>query len=669
GRLEPGLYYLDATSPDLPKDPNNPYAYRLQHILGVSNINLTMKTSPDQVLVWATDYKTGQPVANVPLTFYASDFTVLATATTDEQGVASSGYQAGNTRIYGALSTSPFAATAIDWSNGISQYDFGLNNGKYGYGNAKYNTYLYTDRPIYRPGQSVDFKGILRAERDVVYKLPDVRSVHVTISSPNGETVLDKELEVSALGTFFGSVKLADGAVLGSYGINVTFGDQSANSNFTVAAYRAPEFQVNVTPKDAQIVRGQATTASVEVSYFFGSGVAGRAVQWNVLAENYSFQPPFGGNYNFSDNDDPYICFDCWWFRSYAPPPQPILSGSGVTDKDGKLSIGLPGDLMMNGAPITGSVTLIVEATVTGSDNQVISGRGSIVRHSGDYYVGLQAREYVGEENKPSNIDLIAVDWNGNRLANKSIDVTIVRRDYVNHFIEDAAGGGTWSNDQQDVPITTVSATTNDKGEASVQFTPPQAGSYKVSAKSIDGSGREIRASIFEWVTGQEFVSWRRDNNDRISLISDKSSYAPGETAHILIPSPFQGEHWALVTLERGTILSHQLVKITSNSQIFDLPITADFAPNIYVSVVLIKGQDDTNKLSDYKVGLLPLEVKPVAQTLSIVLTPDQSKAQPGQDVTYQVHATASDGQPVSAEFSLDLVDKAVLSLLPRTPD
>ena len=69
-----------------------------------------------------------------------------------------------------------------------------------------------------------------------------------------------------------------------------------------------------------------------------------------------------------------------------------------------------------------------------------------------------------------------------------------------------------------------------------------------------------------------------------ISLISDKSSYVPGETARILIPSPYQGEHWALVTIERGGILRHELVKITSNSQIYELPITSDLAPNVYVS-------------------------------------------------------------------------------------
>ncbi len=175
-----------------------------------------------------------------------------------------------------------------------------------------------------------------------------------------------------------------------------------------------------------------------------------------------------------------------------------------------------------------------------------------------------------------------------------------------------------------------------------------------------------MRAAEWQWVTGAEYVSWQRENNDRISLISDKSSYVPGETARILIPSPFQGEHWALVSIERGGILQYQLIKITSSTQIYELPITSDLAPNVYVSVVLIKGQDATNKLSDYKVGLLPIDVKPVAQTLKITLTPDRTTAQPGESVTFNIDATDSSGQPIAVEFSLDLVDKAVLSLLPR---
>jgi uncharacterized protein YfaS (alpha-2-macroglobulin family) len=663
GRLEPGLYLLWFDSPDLPKDTNGAY-YLHQYYLVVSNINLTLKFSPGEALIWATDYQSGNPVANVPLTFYGNnDNSIVGSATTDAQGVARISF-AQSTSLATVVSNSPFAAVAAHWSNGIAPYEFGVDGGYYGGSGSGYNNYLYTDRPIYRPGQTVNFKGILRKENDVKYSLPDVTRAHITIYSPNGEVVLDKDFGVSELGTYFGELKLSDGAALGQYNVQITYANNGSNAFFTVAAYRAPEFEVVVTPQDEEIVRGEATTAKVSVNYFFGGGVANQPLQYNVLQEPYYFTPPWGGNYSWSDVDNPWVCFDCWWFRSYAPPPQPILSGSGATDANGNFTIEIPADLKLSdGTPISNSVRLVVEATVTGKDNQVISGRGAILRHSGDFYVGVATREYMAEAKKPATIDLIAVDWEGNRLPGKSIGVDIIRREYENKFDE---ASGYWQSIPKDIPVTNATATTNEKGEASITYTPPQAGSYKIIAKATDGGGREVRASEWQWVTGAEYVSWQRENNDRISLISDKSSYVPGETARILIPSPFQGEHWALVSIERGGILQYQLIKITSSTQIYELPITADLTPNVYVSVVLIKGQDATNPLSDYKVGLLPIDVQPVAQTLKISLTPDRSTAQPGESVTFSIAATDSNGQPIAVEFSLDLVDKAVLSLLPR---
>jgi uncharacterized protein YfaS (alpha-2-macroglobulin family) len=662
GLLDPGFYWISVDSPQI-VDKQNANRYDQQRVIVASKLNFTLKTAAGEALLWATDYRSGQPVPNVPLTFYGYNNTPFGTATTDAQGLARLKFNTGE-GVVGALATEPYAAVSSNWSSGINSYDFGVNGGYYGGSGTGYNNYLYTDRPIYRPGQTVAFKGILRKENDVKYSLPDVKQVHITIYSPNGETVLDKDYDVSTMGTYFGDLKLSDGAALGQYNVQITYGNNGSNATFTVAAYRAPEFEVVVTPQDKEIVRGQSTSAKVAVNYFFGGGVANQPVQWNVLQEPYYFQPPWGGNYSWSDTDSPYICFDCWWFRSYVPPPQPILSGSGTTDANGNLMIEIPGDLKLSdGTPITNSVRLIVEATATGKDNQVISGRNTITRHSGDFYVGVASREYIGEAKKPTTVDLIAVDWEGNRLPGKSIGVEIIRREYENKFDE---ASGYWQSIPKDIPVTNATATTNEKGEASITYTPPQAGSYKVTASAIDGGGREVRASEWQWVTGEEYVSWQRENNDRISLISDKSSYVPGETARILIPSPFQGEHWALVSIERGGILSYQLIKITSSTQIFELPITADLTPNVYVSVVLIKGQDATNKLSDYKVGLLPIEVKPIAQTLKITLTPDRATAQPGENVTYQIEATTSDGQPISVEFSLDLVDKAVLSLLPR---
>ena len=87
-------------------------------------------------------------------------------------------------------------------------------------------------------------------------------------------------------------------------------------------------------------------------------------------------------------------------------------------------------------------------------------------------------------------------------------------------------------------------------------------------ASARDGGGRTVRSSLFVWVAGTGYVSWRRENNDRFSLIADKTSYKPGETADILIPSPFTQPHWALITVERGGVLSHEVRKIDGNSSV-----------------------------------------------------------------------------------------------------
>jgi hypothetical protein len=662
GLLDPGLYWIEVNSPQI-KVQESYYRYDQRRLIVASKIHFTLKTAAGEALLWATDYRSGQPVPNVPVTFYTYNGSTIGSTRTDAQGLARLTHSNAE-GVQGAMSTEPYAAISNNWSNGISPYEFGIDGGYYGGGVNGYNNYLYTDRPIYRPGQTVSFKGILRKENDVKYSLPDVSKVHITIYSPNGEIVLDKDFDVSALGTYFGELKVSDGAALGQYNAQITYANTGSNSSFTVAAYRAPEFEVVVTPQDKEIVRGESTTAKVSVNYFFGGGVANQPLQYNVLQEPYYFTPPWGGSYSWSDVDNPWVCFDCWWFRSYAPPPQPILSGSGTTDANGNFTIEIPADLKLaDGTPISNSVRLVVEATVTGKDNQVISGRNTILRHAGDFYVGVATREYMAEAKKPATIDLIAVDWEGKRLPGKSVNVEIIRREYENKFDE---ASGYWQSIPKDIPIYNTTATTNEKGEASIAYTPPQAGLYKIIAKSTDNGGREVRAAAWQWVTGDEYVSWQRENNDRISLISDKTSYVPGETARILIPSPFQGEHWALVSIERGGILQYQLIKITSSAQIYELPITTDLAPNVYVSVVLIKGQDETNKLSDYKVGLLPIDVQPVAQTLKISLTPDRTTAQPGKSVTFNIDATDSNGQPIAVEFSLDLVDKAVLSLLPR---
>lgn len=658
GKLEPGIYLLELDAPELDRDT---YWRNQRHILIVSHLSLTLKTGAREALVWATSLSDGQPVSNLSLNIVETDGNLSQAAKTGSDGVARLNI-APNRNTLVVYSETPFGAVSGEWNRGIGPWDFNVSEGESA---QPYRIYVYTDRPIYRPKQSVAFKGVIRAEDDVQYRQIGPGKVDVVVYSTMGEEIYNEQLTLSELGTFDAKLDLASDASLGDYSIAVNFGDAYGQTFFTVAEYRPPEFEVTVSTETEALQRGDDLRATVSLNYFFGGPLSDTEITWNVLAEPHTFTPPWGGSYSFTDADDPYRCFDCWWWDP--APPESILSGQGTTDAAGQMSISIAGETLAN-AMDKGAQRVTIEATATGPDNQEIAGRTAVILHPGPYYIGLQSRAYVSQVGEKSEIDLVAVDWEGNRIPDTAIRASLYRREWMNTFVENEAGGGSWSWETNDTLVMDVTVTTDNLGEATASFVPPEAGAYRVVATPASPSAAtsEIRSSLFIWVSGSEYVSWRRENHDRITLVSDKPVYQVGDTAEILIPSPFQVPHWALVTIEREGIRRYETIQLESNSAVYRLPIVEGDIPNIYVSVVLIKGRG--NDLAEMKMGIIPLEVSSAPKALQIAVDANQTTTDPGSAVTYTVSVKGPDGQPVpNAEISLDVVDKAILSLMPRT--
>ena len=651
--LEPGVYVLTARSPGVEED-----RWRQRRLLVVTRYNLTLKRSTDEVWAWATDLATGEPAQGIELASRDREGSIIGRGSTNADGLVRLPVESNSSTLY-VTSGDPFILMGTDWnwSYGIGPWDFGV---EMAYGGREANAHVYTDRPLYRPGQTVYFRGLLREEDDVRYSLPDVGEVEVNVYDYNGESVYEDTLSVDGFGAFDGEFVLPEGASLGQYRINIKAGDDGFGTTFQVSAYRPPEFEVTVTPEQDEVAAEEQIDAEVSVAYFFGGPVRDADVEWRALSSPYQFDPAQFGRYTFGEHDDPWICRWCWWIPQ--PEPEVVVTGSGTTDQNGELSIQLPTDVM------TGGRRLTIEASVQGRDGQTISGRDEIVVHEGTFYVGLAAQQYVGEVDEEMGVDVVTVDWDGVRLPSQTLDVNVYRREWVNTYVEDEVGGR-WEWQTEDIPVYTGTLMTDARAEGEIAFTPEEGGSYHVVVGGSDPAGRRVQTSIWVWASGSDYVSWRRQNNDRITLISDKSTYVPGETAEILIPSPFAGEQWAWVTVERGGILQQEVVQLESNSTVYRLPITADHAPNVFVSVVIVKGPDEAEPAATHRVGVIPLTVEPVEQTLSIALTPSVEQAEPGDTVTFDVEARDANGAPVEGAFSLDLVDKAVLSLKPRTPD
>jgi len=666
--LEPGIYLIN-----LEADGVRWNRWQHRHLLIASPANLTIKSTDDETLVWACDLYGGDPIPGLILRTYDSDGEALEATITDRDGVAMfAGTDSYDWRGITVASAYPFVMGNSQWTSGISIWDFGYSSGS----SADQRLFLDTDRPIYRPGQAVSFRGVLRNEQDAIYSLPNLTSVLVTIRDSNWNQIYEAEHTIDPFGTFSGQIELEDDATIGTYRIEISAESAYYTETFDVAAYRPPEFQVVVTPESDQLVTGQTVRALVQVEYFFGAPVTDQSLDWSVYSESYHFSPSHLGRYSFTDWDDPWFCWSCWWLPQ--TPPTPILEGTGVTNSSGQLLIELPADVFLQTAEDESASSQIVtiEATARGADGQVISGRGTAVIHAADFYAGLATARSVARAGDPTEVEVITVDWEGERIPSQKLGYQIIRREWENVFEEDESGSGRWTWTVNDIEAERGMLQTDENGVGKFSFTPSEGGTYKILATGIDEAGNETRSSLFLWASGPETVSWRRSNDDRITLIPDKTEYEVGETARILIPSPYSEPHWALLTVERNGILSREVMLLESNSTVIDLPITPAHIPNIYVSVVLFQGREAASKaasggtvVAETKVGYASLTVSRDPKTLHIEMRPSNELPMPSTEVSYDLWVTDSYGIPVRAALAFDLVDAAVLTLRPRTPN
>ncbi|MCS7061506.1 MAG: Ig-like domain-containing protein, partial [Anaerolineae bacterium] len=429
--LTPGLYVLTLSAPE-PAAQTQDYRPE-RHILVVTNQHVTLKQGEFEALAWVTDLTSGRPVEGAPVTFYDRSFSPIANGTTDADGQVIGRYDYPTPlyeafyAIVGEPGQSGFGVGYNNWDRGLAPWEFNLSTRFYG---DPFNVYLYTDRPIYRPGQMVYFKGIARLDNDARYSLilasgqTESLPIVATISNDRGQQVFSTTLSLDEYGAFTGAFVLDNNAPTGFYGLNVCVPDitvrgvghkgrglsaptppdypcRTYGTSFQVAAYRAPDFEVTVTTDKSDYLAGETVNATVDARYFFGGNVANAKVEWSLFARDYFFDRYTGqgwytwGNYELS-------------YRGISFNEQ-IANGTGQTDSTGRLVIRLPADLSRRQT----SAVFALEVSVTDLNDQSVSARATTIVHKSDWYVGIASEVYVGVTGEPATMNLIAVDRQG----------------------------------------------------------------------------------------------------------------------------------------------------------------------------------------------------------------------------------------------------------------
>jgi hypothetical protein len=666
--LQPGFYLLSIDAPNVPHESN----YLDARLFVVADANLTFKSSATEGVIWLTDLKSGKPVPSTRVYVYDQDFNFLSSGNTDQDGLLKLAIPepkdpyAPRFAFTAPSSTGVFAFASSQWGSGVSLGDYGMWSNYYAPA-KQLRVYAYTDRPIYRPGQVVFFKGILRQDDDLTYQIAPQRQMRVRIESYKG-TVFDDTLPISTLGSFDGQLELDREAAVGYYTIQFSLPASDpaqeqwiGSSGFSVAEYRKPEFQLEIQATPNNLLDGQEFTTIVQASYYSGGTLQQAPVEWTLTAEPFFFSPPnkYSG-YDFSNID--YLGYS----ENFEGQTRTIGEGNSQTDQDGRFVLTTPVDL----SQFKTSMRLTLETTVTDISGNVVSSRATVVAHQSQVYPGIRSPSLVGKAGDVQPLEMVVLDFDGNVLPNQSLTVEVFERRWHSVQQQDASGRVTWTTSVEDIPVRTFdNLTTDQNGETSVQISPPRGGVYRAYAKTTDRYQHPAVASTNFWVAGDEYIPWRFSNDHSTQIIANKEIYTPGEKAEILITSPFEGQAYALVTVERGRIRRSEVFQLEKNSFIYNLPVTADMAPNVYVSVLIVKGVDRSNPRPAFRMGITQIQVERRDQALQVELIPDRSIASPGDQVTYSVLTRDFLGRPVSAEVSLSLSDLAVLALTePNSP-
>jgi alpha-2-macroglobulin len=648
-KLAPGVYYLRL-------DDQARYFHGISPFIVVSNIQLTLKNNGEEMFVWAVDLRDFKPVTNQPVKVYDEFGRLSASGSTDPEGIFRTPLDtrdpyAGYSVIVGSPGEDSFGAALSAWSQGLYDWTSGI---PISYDAPELQTYIYTDRSIYQPGQTVYFKAAARYTDNGRYHLPEFTALPLTLYTDLGEEVEVFNLPLSAFGTAHGEYEIPIDAQPGTY--RILYGNEYRDAlQFTVAHYRKPEIDLNITFESDHFLYGEAVSAMVQAGYYFGVPASNINIRWALYAAP-SYENILPG-YQVGP-------LDRGWFFWHFPLGmwglgEIVAEGSGMTRPDGSLMIE-PADLEISEYLQNKKITLTLEATASDEGDQPVSSRAQAALHPGIFYAGVKPDSWTGRAGTEKGYDVLLVDLDGSPAANIELFAEFNKVTWRRQN----SSMGDYDMPVQPVytPVSSARFVTGEDGMARLAFTPPDAGTYQLEIRGSDDSPGKTVTQALVWIEGPGEPHWPTLANQRVEIVLDREEYLPGDSANLFVPNPLEGEALALITIERASIERFTISSISPGGETISIPIEIEDFPNVYISVIML-GQNSEG-IPEFRHGIANLFVQPGRLSLNVnIETVSEGPLSPGDEVSFRLKVTDHSGQPVRAEFSLSLVDKAVLAL------
>lgn len=598
--MKEGLYWLDIRGGGLQSGT----------WVVISKIALVGKRMQGDALAYVTDIVTGKPIAGASISTYV-DGAIKPLGSTQADGTLRFAPQG---RLMLATVGQSHAFVDLYSSEGDGE---------------TIRMASYTDRTIYRPGDTVEFKGIVRSIQGSDYAVPAPGPVDVELRDADDNVLGKQKLATNPMGTYAGRFQIPKEAGPGYYSIQASFNEASHYLGVSVAAYRKPTYTITVRPEQPVYTRGDRVKMRVKAEYYFGGPVPNATVEAYIYRSEFFDPTVYGADYA-----------EAWGSEGEGYGGEYVGEVLNLrTDENGEAVVEFE-TRPKKGESAEYDFVYSVNVSIADEGGKYFDGSGSVKVLRGDFTLAAEPEKYVVAPNAPFAVTLRAATPDGKPFPGTKVDVT-----YGTQF---------WNGkDMEFFKSEHQSVTFDSSGSTILRLTPTRAGSYAIKVQGKDARGNLIATTSYVWVDG--VVDANAFQPTRLSLTLDKRLYRPGEVAKAVIQCDKPGGS-ALVTVEGDKIYWARTVPLDSPSVSVEIPVASEHAPNAFVTVAYIREKvySDTSET---------LRIDDPQRKMKIAVTADKERYNPGEIATYTIKTTTEGGQPLPAEVSLAVVDESIYAL------
>ena len=655
-------------------------------LVQVTDLGITARIGTEEGVVWVTGVNDGMPRSGARVTLHGPSGQLIASGQTNAQGIvrlagfrpttATDDDERGFEGYVAATLGDDRALVAVNqYDPDLSPWNFGVRSA---WGDDRYPMAgaVFTERGIYRPGERVHAKAIVRTGPLGALSTPAAGdSAKWVFTDRDGQPVVERTVALSAFGTSDQALDLPTGAAIGHQQVRLLMhrgGEwrQVAWTSYRVAEYRPPEFLVEMVAAAAPAHPGDRYAVAVRANYLFGAPMGRAEARWTAR-----LTPLSAWDLEIPGTDGWHLGEIGWGWDDDADDDGVVVFASGTDTLDARGEATIAASVPASRATRAARVT--VEASVTDVNRQSVGSSSSTVVHPAAFYIAArpQGESWFWKEREAQRIAIRALAPSGDIQAGVQVRGLLVRREW--HQVRRVRAGlsqlvGEWVSDT----VSRCSVTTTaGNAPATCTLTPRAGGMHMALFEATDGRGRRSATSFGRWIAGSGYAPWSDETQFRMDVIADRDRYSVGDTATVMLASPFtNAEAW--VTVEREGIIEQRRLRLSSGSTTISLPITEAFVPNAFVSVVVTRGRTEPpGKLDDpgrptIRVGYAELRVTPEVKRLAVRVEPLAAEYRPGDTARVRVAVRDRRDAGARSEVALWAVDEGVLSLTGyRTPD